>query len=358
MIKDLIKHYNELLKADGCAARIYLRANGRLQLQATLPPSPNSEKLHPHQQRIALKLSATPDNLEIADRKARILSRAIAEGTFDWDDWRSPSAPKSKSCGEWIAIYKVDFFDRKAATPQSLSTWEDHYKFLKKLPVDKTLTQQLLKETLLAIPPDTRSRQKASRVLNKLAQLAGVQVDLSHYAGNYGLKDLDPRCLPNDAEITVWRDNISSPEWQLAYSLIAAYGIRPHELIYLEFANTPALTILDGKTGQRIAYPCPPQWAEDWELNGNLSLLPSLSGKDNSAIGQRISHAFSRMGIPFRPYDLRHCWAIRAIDYFEPAIAAKMLGHSLQTHNQRYHRWLNAGHLKEAFNKSRGLYEP
>jgi integrase len=354
-IEDLTRHYNDLLRADGCAARIYLRGM-RLQLQATLPPLPESQKQYPHQQRITLKLAAIPENLEIADRKARILSRAIAEGTFDWSDWRSAPKPKSRTCAEWIETYRSDFFDRRAATPQSLSTWEDHYKYLKKLPESQTLTQKLIKETLLAIAPDTRSRQKAARVLGRLSEVAGISIDLSSYAGNYGLKDLDPRSLPSDEEILEWRDKIPAPEWQLVYELIAAYGIRPHEIAYLQL-EAPRLTVLDGKTGPRTVYPCPSWWAEVWDLN-SLALLPALSGKDNNAIGQRVTHAFKRIGIPFRPYDLRHSWAVRSVPFYEPVIAAKMLGHSLSTHNLRYHRWLNEKHLKAAFDQSRGSKRP
>ncbi len=354
-IETLIGHYNELLKADRVAVSLYLRAD-RLQLQATLPPSPNSQKAHPHQQRIALKLSATPENLDIADRKARILGRAISEGSFDWNDWRSPSAPKSKSCGEWIEAYKQDFFDRRASTPASRSTWEDHFKFLKKLPPHKALTQKLLKETLLEIPPDTRSRQKASQILAKLAALAGISIDLTVYSGGYGLTSLVSRDLPSDEEILNWRNQIQSPEWQFVYGLLAAYGIRPHELLYLDFQDSPALRILGGKSKPRTTYPCPPLWAEEWGLN--TAFLPSISGKDNTAIGQRVTHAFARIGIPFRPYDLRHCWAIRSISYFEPVIAAKMMGHTLITHNQRYHHWLDAAHLKAAFDRSKGQPRP
>jgi integrase len=253
---------------------------------------------------------------------------------------------------EWVEIYKKDFFDQRADTPESRSTWSDHFKILKKLPEDKGLTPQVLKDVLLSTSPDSRNRQKATRILSKLAELAEIPVALSSYSGNYGLKSLDPRHLPSDEEILEWREKISSPEWQLVYSLLAAYGLRPHELAYLLLDTPPALNILDGKTGPRIAYPCPSTWVNDWALN-SLALLPPLAGKDNSAIGNKVTKAFGRLEIPFKPYDLRHCWAIRSIQYFEPVIAAAIMGHSLQTHNQRYHRWLNAEHLKTAFERSK-----
>jgi integrase len=349
-IRDLIKHYNELLKADGCAARIYLDG-ARLQLQATLPPALGSQKDFPHQQRIALRLAATAENLEIADRKARILGKAIAAETFDWADWVArPFSPVSKKCAEWIALYEEDFFDKRSRTPQTLTTFADHLKTLKKLPQDKILTAKMLKETLLSIPADTRSRQKAARVLKAIGELAGLPIDFSSYSGSYGLKSLEPREIPCDQLVEAWREQIDDPAWQAAYELLAAYGLRPHELAHLDLDKLPELTVTGGKSKARIVYPCPARWFGEWAILGfSESLLPRISGKDNSSIGNRVTHAFKRLKIPFKPYDLRHAWAIRAIGIYDPPIAAAMMGHSLTTHNQRYHRWLNSATLRAAY---------
>jgi integrase len=354
VLSDMIRHYNELLKADGCAARIYLDGN-RLQLQATLPPAPLSSKSAPYQQRIALKLAATLENVEIADRKARILDRAIATGTFEWSDWvQRPYAIALKTCKEWIEIYQADFFNKRARTPSALTTWADHQKSLKKLPPNEFLTAKILKGTLLEIPADTRTRQKTARIFAILADLAGIQVNLTQYSGNYGLNSLEERSIPSDDLIEKWRDNISDPAWQSAYELLACYGLRPHELAYLNFENLPELAITGGKSRPRITYPCPNQWFDSW---GVSSLLPRISGRNNSDIGNRVTHAFKRLSIPFNPYDLRHAWAIRSIQFYEPPIAAAMMGHSLATHNQRYHRWIEARIFRAAY-ETTGRIDP
>ncbi|GAP95019.1 hypothetical protein NIES2104_15390 [Leptolyngbya sp. NIES-2104] len=43
----------------------------------------------------------------------------------------------------------------------------------------------------------------------------------------------------------------------------------------------------------------------------DISLLPQVTGKSNSALGGRVPNAFKRYGF-HKPYYLRHCWAVRS----------------------------------------------
>ena len=59
------------------------------------------------------------------------------------------------------------------------------------------------------------------------------------------------------------RESIESPEWKLAFSLMAAYGLRNQEVFNLDrstLEQSPVLTVLDGKTGQRKVWPFRPEW--------------------------------------------------------------------------------------------------
>jgi integrase len=59
--------------------------------------------------------------------------------------------------------------------------------------------------------------------------------------------------------------------------------------------------------------------------------------------------AFRRAKIPLPAYALRHCWAIRAIQLNLPiAIAARMMGHSVEVHTQTYHRWMNDDQYRQS----------
>jgi integrase len=59
--------------------------------------------------------------------------------------------------------------------------------------------------------------------------------------------------------------------------------------------------------------------------------------------------AVELLGTAFTSYDLRHCWAVRSIRSGLPmTLCAKALGHSVQVHEQQYHRWLTADALRSA----------
>jgi integrase len=73
------------------------------------------------------------------------------------------------------------------------------------------------------------------------------------------------------------------------------------------------LTVLSGKTGMRKIWPLYPEWVEEFNLIDIK--LPQCTGKTNRDLGHRVTRYFQRQRLPFRPYDLRHCWAIRSIHY-------------------------------------------
>lgn len=57
-----------------------------------------------------------------------------------------------------------------------------------------------------------------------------------------------------------------------------------------------------------------------------------------------------RFKLPFKPYDLRHCWERRASQFrIEVAGAAYMMGHSVQVHVKTYHRWFGREHYHRAY---------
>ena len=85
-IKGAIAQANGRLKRDEYSVAIVL-VEGRLSLQATLPPSPGSKNPKRHQQRIALKLPANPETLKVAERRARELGQQLQNGEFDILDY-------------------------------------------------------------------------------------------------------------------------------------------------------------------------------------------------------------------------------------------------------------------------------
>jgi len=72
-----------------------------------------------------------------------------------------------------------------------------------------------------------------------------------------------------------------------------------------------------------------------------------------TALTQRVSWWFRKIGLDFKPYDLRHAWAIRAHILGIPIkAAADNLGHSVQVHTMTYQRWFSLDMRKLAINQA------
>ncbi|MEO0408085.1 MAG: tyrosine-type recombinase/integrase, partial [Cyanobacteria bacterium P01_A01_bin.135] len=66
-----------------------------------------------------------------------------------------------------------------------------------------------------------------------------------------------------------------------------------------------------------------------------------LSQTTLQRVGQKVTTQLRRYNLPFKPYDLRHAWAVRTIHVGLPdTVAAQMMGHSVAIHTQTYHRWI------------------
>ncbi|WP_199336578.1 site-specific integrase [Oscillatoria sp. FACHB-1407] len=280
--------------------------------------------------------------MKLAEQEARKVGALLDCKEFDWTPYLRHEIQPSVMVSDWIERFERDYFTRRDRNPQSETTWKDDYvKVFKRLPQDQVLTVEMLTEAIASTAPDTRNRKRFVFVCSKLAEFAGLQVNFANLRGKYSPKQVQPRDLPSDELITTWRDRIPNPLWKRAYGLIATYGLRPHEVFKSSFERFPVLAVHDDtKTGYRLVYPFYPEWAEIWDLMGEL---PQVTGKNNSAIGNRVTHAFARYRVPFVPYDLRHCWAVRTIRFGLPdTLSARQMGHSVTVHTEIYHAWITA----------------
>lgn len=341
MIDGRISQANGRLKAAGVKAVIQ-RMGGKLYLRATLPPRPGSGHQVAFQQRIALGFNANPHGVKLAESEARLLDALVQTGEFDWSRYAKNDVQKPLTVADWVEKFERDYFTRRDRNPQSETTWRhDYQKVFGTLPSDQALTLELLTEAIAKTAPDTRTRKRFVDVLSRLAQFAGIDADFKPLKGKYSPKRVAPRDLPSDELIIQQRDRIPNPLWQRVYGLIAVYGLRPHEVFKSSFEQFPVLTVGDDtKTGYRRVWPFYPEWAEQWQLLGEL---PQVTGKNNTDIGNRVTHAFKRYKVGFVPYDLRHCWAVRTIRFGLPdTLAARQMGHSVQVHTDIYHVWITA----------------
>jgi integrase len=270
--------------------------------------------------------------------------------------------------GELIGRFEEAYFQRRARTPKSETTWKDYAKVFKLLPAHEELSCEMLIRVILETEPDTRTRQRFCMVLARLATFAGLEFDAKPYQGSYSPKRVVPRNLPTDEEIAAWRERIDHPGWKWAYGMMSCYGLRNHEVFLVDphsLKEAPGIvTLLDdkevtassgkvnqfgGKTGARRIWPCYPEWWEQWNL-GEV-ILPQVTARNNSDFGERLSHYFRRWAkIPFPPYSLRHCWAVRTLEFgLDVSLAAAQMGHSVNVHTELYHHWITERHHQRAF---------
>lgn len=349
-LKAEVAKLNAELKAG--RVRVAVRVKGdRLYLRATLPPKPGSPQQEYSQQEISLGVYANPAGLKRAKAEALQISSDVALGRFDWTKYIK-TKPSKQTTGDWIKAFEEDYFQRRARSPKSETTWDKDYRLpFTKLSPDRPLTAEVMLEAIAQTKPDTRSRQRVCNAYAALARLAGIELDTSKLRGSYSPKAVEPRDLPSDELILEWRDRIEHDGWKWVYSVIAAYGLRPHEAFNLDLDGIregKAVKVLDGKTGFHLALPCLAEWRVDWALWDVT--VPNVTAKCNRDYGLRASQYMRRIGLPFKLYDLRHAWAARAARLgMADTIAAKLQGHSPQIHNAVYQRFMDESHLLAAW---------
>jgi integrase len=335
-----LEQVNHRLKIANLGVQIEQRGS-TLSLVATLPPKPNSTKVIPHQQRISLGIKANTEGLKQAELDAKKLSSLLAHNAFSWEEYMNLPIEEKKTVKSWIEEFRLDYFAVRAETSKTLTTWKiDYLQPFQRLPNDQTLTEELLKKVLLSTEPDTRTRRRYSLALCKLADFAGIEHSLRRFQGNYSSRSVSPRSLPSDKVIVEIRDSFSNPQWQLAYGLQATYGLRNHEIFCLDFLDYPLAFINRGKTDERYTYPLFPEWADLWELQ-KLD-LPNCKSEINANLGNRVTVAYNRAKVPFNPYTLRHCWAVRSLQFgLDISLAAAQMGHAVRVHSETYHHWIS-----------------
>ena len=134
---------NERLQKGNCGIKIYKRGH-KLSLRGTLPPKPGIDQDQAYQQYLSLGMYANAAGIQQAEKQAKKLSSQLALKEFEWKDWIESEQPL-ESVGYWIDKFDKDYFNRKAKTAQTLTTWKsDYLAMLKRLPKDEALNGRVL----------------------------------------------------------------------------------------------------------------------------------------------------------------------------------------------------------------------
>ena len=355
-----LKEVNKRLKQANTGVTLLQKGN-TLYARGTFPSKPGSVKTEPHQQEIALKVRAHSAGLKEAEAKAKQIGTQVVLKEFDWTNHsaRPLSTPETKTVADWLREFETDYFQRRLRTPKSESTWRMNYReYLRRLPQKDLLTTELLNRAIRNTTPDSCTRATMCFTCKALGRFAGLEVEfIKDLRGTYSSSRPKKRDLPTDEEIVEAILQLKNLQWRWVASMLATYGLRPHEIFHLdtqalESGQGNFIKVLENtKTGERTVLPLYPEWIEQFNLRDKQ--LPKISGPDNSALGTSICQHFRAKGMPFRPYDLRHCWAVRALRFGVPvSLAARWMGHSVEIHTKTYQAWISVEMETQVYEQS------
>ena len=325
-----------------------------------MPPKPNSDRTSPYQQHLSLKVKANPEGLKRAEAQAKKVGAALDLKDFDWADYLEIK-PKlnNQTVGDWIAAFEADYFEHQERTPTTESSFKlGYYHYLKRLPQNKVLTGQVLERVIKATKLNSCSRSKICKAFKRFGKFAGIDIGFidKKLRGTYSTNRPAPRELPSDELIVEAFSKIPNPRWRWVYGVLATYALRPHEAFHLDTENLEQggyiLKVLENtKTGYREVPPLHPEWVDQFGLRQKQ--LPGVTCKNNTDFGRRVGNAFRRYHLPFPPYHLRHCYAIRCIRFqVNVTLAARWMGHSVAIHTIIYQAHLSKGIEQEAFERA------
>ncbi len=380
------------LRLKSAKTKVTIReSNGSLQLRATLPIKPGDKDKNGtgrKQYNLSLNIPANLDGLKTAEEEAYELGKLIARKTFEWNDKYLGNEAIKKDCktiGELLEKFEDEYFKTHKRTTKSEHTFFYYFSRTKRFtnPTDLATSENLI-SAIEKIDKEW-AKYNAARAIAAFCQTFKIEIDLSKYSK---MPEKNSRNIPTDAEIA---EGISKFEeylntrgnqvnqnvqdswqlWRWTYGMLAVFGLRPRELFTnpdIDWWLSPENVDLtwkvhkDCKTGEREALPLYKQWIEEFDLKNPkyLEMLArAISKKDNTnyaeitALTQRVSWWFRKIGLDFKPYDLRHAWAIRAHILGIPIkAAADNLGHSVQVHTQTYQRWFSLDMRKLAMNQA------
>ncbi|MBE9212176.1 site-specific integrase [Plectonema cf. radiosum LEGE 06105] len=384
-VQEQLKEANLRLKEMKAKVSLTMKGNA-IQLRATLPLKPNDTNIKGRQTKqyqISLNIPANLDGLKTAEEEAYELSRLISRKCFEWNDKYlgcKASQNIDINFGEIYDKFEDIFFKTRKRDIKSEHTFTEYKKvFKREFNSDLIVNKNNIEISLSKIDSSSK-RFQAIKVASIICKYLEIDIDL---------KKLKLPVIPQKRDIPqdkVIIDGFYTFEkyyelnkhkknpycstyliYRLAYGLIANYGLRPREVF-----NQPDIDWFisednkdntwkvhnDNKTGAREVLPFMPEWIELFDLKSKkaLEMLKQRTDKIKSfsqltIIVDKNSQWFKRIGLEFKPYDLRHACAIRAhLQGIPLKAAADNLGHSIEMHTKVYQRWFSLENRKKAMN--------
>jgi len=317
---------------------------GRLYLLARVPRRDGQPGLQ--QQRIALRLDDTPVNRRAAAKQLATLERQLADGSFSWAYWLDQA--EGMTWREAIArLHRA----RVVLGRTSEATWEINYMGrLRQIPAGSQCNTASMAAALQRYDRGSCSYKELFYLLRHLAKLVAVpfpEVPSPTY------REAAPVAVPTDEQIVAWVEGAGPAAWY--FGMMATYGLRPHEIEGAVLIDRDYCQVQDAtKTGFRTVVPVPREWVERFRLH-DRRLRPTLHGAAHDRpdmVAKWLSKELRRLGLPWRPYALRHAYAGRLwreggsrLDIYT---AARLMGHTPTQHAKTYRAHIQPHLVAEA----------
>lgn len=318
------------------------------------------------QRRLPARLKANGSGLIAAEVKAKDLAGDLAAaaagmGAFPLSKWGLAAASADcETVGFWVDRLIKRVIDDDLA-PSSVKSYR---RALGRLDRSAALTADLLVAAMA--DPDLvahpRTQLLCSQKFAQLARLAGLDVDLSRHRGSYSPSSLTARAIPDRGQVIAAWESITHPGWRWVLGAIVVFGLRNHEVFYLDLEQLVtgghSVFVTEGKTGPHTAWAISPEDVDRFELR-SAPVLPRVTFTSHDRAGAKVTKYLTRKRLGgFTPYDLRHLWAIETAigpNALPLPLAARSQGHSQKVHEQTYQRWTSPETQRSAYELAHNL---
>ena len=357
-----------------------LRQGNALSLQASWK---NPGEAKTKQRRLSLGLSADKrSDIREADRQVKAVWAAIKKGEDPRKAITSKKQDEQQLRGallvrDAVENFEQNYFQERKRTPSTERSFKRLQTELNRLPPLAELSTALLVDTARRrTKPDSRTRLECVMVFKRLAKHCDLEqaTELDLLRGNYTSIGPQGREIPGDEKLLEFLRLVRPSLYGWCTCAMAVFGVRPGEVPSLVLAEDGFASCLTTKLKRalpatRDVMALPKSWLEELNLHqvsipgNNRWTKPEDYNSDvarlfvtnwNQWWSRQPTHLKdARALLPdYQNYDLRHAWALRAINRgISTNLAAKAMGHSEATHIKHYERWLNKDELRLAMQK-------
>lgn len=345
----------------------------RFYIRATFPPKPG--ECLPKQRRLNLDLVAIEENFLKVRFRCFEVDQELIEEKFDWckynpqskkyaDQLHQLNSPARKTCGYWIAEQERRYWAKHERTPRKEKTWKSSYtNFFRYLDPNEILCASYVSELIEKhSKPGSRKRQQMGICYSQLFRMAGLPNDevyrVKDLCKGYKGRSFDPKRIPPDSQLLKYYEGIKRVDWQWAFGILLTYGIRPSELVVLDFSiiKTPPYILIVSSANktkqQREVFPVLKNWPVD--LNLIEPKMPVINVRHNQEANSRVGQALKRQNVFIQPTVLRDAYAIRCLMNGVPSeMASRWMGHSTVIHDEKYLDAIQIEHQRRAHSEMR-----